>query len=113
MHPLTTFTLRLLRIQKISLHPLFCQGTSSHLGATSGSSTSRLLTSELKRCFQQKCSLPMAAMVETLLVTAANCTSVDLGELTEELKLCEYDIDLKNLKTQLQMLPDLVQCEGS
>ena len=41
----------------------------------------------------------MAAMIETLLVTAANSTSIDLGELPEELKLYENDIDLKKLKT--------------
>ena len=68
-----------------------------------------LLTNELKRHFQQKRGLPMAAMIETLLVTAANSTSTDLGELPEELKLYENDIDLKKLKTQLQMFPDLVQ----
>ena len=68
-----------------------------------------LLTNELKHRFQQKHGLPMAAMIETLLVTAANSTSIDLGELPEELKLYENDIDLKKLKTQLQMLPDLVQ----
>jgi hypothetical protein len=67
-----------------------------------------LLANELKRHFQQKRGLPMAAMIETLLVTAANSTTIDL-ELPEELQLYENDIDLNKLKTQLQMLPDFVQ----
>ena len=68
-----------------------------------------LLTNELKRCFQQKRGLPMAAMIEILLVTAAKSTSIDLGEPPEELNLYKNDIDLKKLKIQLQMLPDLVR----
>ena len=71
-----------------------------------------LLTRELKYCLQQKHGLPIAAMVETLLVTAANCTSV---ELSEELKLYENDIDLKKLNSATNVARSCVskECEGS
>ena len=49
--------------------------------------------------------MPMGAMIESLLVPAANSTAIDLGKHPEELQLYENDIDLKKLKTQLQMLP--------
>ena len=68
-----------------------------------------LLISELKRQFQQKRGLPIAAMMEKLLMTAANNTSIDLGELPEEMQLYKNDIDLQKLKHQLQMLPDLIR----
>ena len=82
MHRLTSFMLRLLRIQKTSLHLLYCQGTGSpprrpgtegavgHAFPSPKSCFQKqyfevldLLTNELKCRFQQKRGLPMAAMI--------------------------------------------------
>ena len=68
-----------------------------------------LLVNELKRRFQQKRGVPIAAMIENVLISAANRTSVELEELTTDLQMYERDIDLQKLKIQLQMLPDLIR----
>ena len=47
--------------------------------------------------------------MEKLLMTAANNTSIDLGQLPEEMQLHKNDIDLQKLKHQLQMQPDLIR----
>lgn len=68
-----------------------------------------LLINELKRWFQQKRGVPVAGVMEKLLLNAANRTCIELGELPEELELYKSDVDLPKLKTQLQMLPDLIR----
>ena len=125
MPHLISFILKL-RIQKTSLHPVLpryrqpprrpgTEGAAGHAFSSPESYFRKeyfevldMLANKLKRRFQQKNGLPMAAMIETLLVTAANSTSIDL-EIPKELHLYENDVDLSKLKTQVQMLPDLVR----
>lgn len=66
-----------------------------------------LLSSELKRRFQQKRGVPIAAMIENVLIHATNQT--DIGDLPAEIKMYENNVDLVKLKIQLQMLPDLLR----
>ena len=69
-----------------------------------------LLISELKRRFQQKRGMPVVAVLEKVLLDAANGTSgYESGELPEELNLSRNDVDLLRLKTQLLMLPDHIR----
>ena len=69
-----------------------------------------LLISKLKRRFQQKRGMPVVAVLEKVLLDAANGTSgFESGELPEELNLHRNDVDLLRLKTQLLMLPDLIR----
>lgn len=125
MPHLISFILRL-RIQKTLLHPMLpryrqpprrpgTEGAAGHAFSSPESYFRKeyfevldMLANELKHRFQQKRGLPVAAMIETLLVTAANSTFIDL-EIPEELHLYENDVDLSKLKTQLEMLPALVR----
>ena len=70
-----------------------------------------LLSSELRRRFQQKRGIPIAAMIEKLLIHVTNRTDVEIGigDIPVDLKLYEKDVDLGKLKIQLQMLPDLIR----
>ncbi|XP_062512635.1 zinc finger MYM-type protein 1-like [Corticium candelabrum] len=69
-----------------------------------------LLVNELKRRFQQKRGMPVAATIEKLLLDAVNGTyTMDGTALPEELQLYKDDLDLSRLKYQLSMLPDVVQ----
>ena len=70
-----------------------------------------LLSSELKRRFQQKRGVPIAAMIENVLIHATNQT--DIGDLPAEIKMYENDVDLIKLKIQLQMLPDLLRTRNT
>ena len=66
---------------------------------------------ELSRRCQQKNGLPIAASIEKLLLDAANHTLSVTCVLLEELNIILYpkEIDMTHLKTELQMLPDLVK----
>ena len=103
MHHLIHFILRL-RIKKSSLHPVLPRytqppkkpGAAGHAFSSLESYFRKEYFEVLnipKRRFQQKRGLPVATMIEILLVTAANSTSVDL-EIPEELHLYENDVDL-------------------
>ena len=74
-----------------------------------------LLSSELRRRFQQKRGIPIAAMIEKLLIHATNRTDVEIGigDIPADLKLYEKDVDLGTLKIQLQMLPDLIRTRNT
>ena len=67
-----------------------------------------LLISELQRRFQQKRGMPVAAIIEKILLDAANGAHNN-GELPQELQLYKNDIDLARFKIQLQMIPDLIR----
>jgi len=72
-----------------------------------------LLINELKSQFQQKRGLPVAAMIEKVLLNACNGLS-DSGDFPEEIQqLYQSDLDPPRLKVQLQMLPDLLEPEIS
>ncbi len=71
-----------------------------------------LLTSELKRRFQQKRGLPVVAVIEKVLLNAANGVS-NSGELPDELQLYQTDVDLPRLKIQLQMIPGLIRTRNT
>lgn len=66
-----------------------------------------LIVSELKMQFQHERGMPVAAMIEKVIVDAANGTSESV-DLPKELQLYEKDLDLARLKVQLQMVPDLI-----
>ena len=74
-----------------------------------------LLSSELRRRFQQKRGVPIAAMIEKLLIHATNRTDVEIGigDIPADLKLYEKDADLGKLKVQLQMLPDQIRTRNT
>ena len=96
MPHLISFILRLLRIQKTSLHPVLpryrqplrrpgTEGAAGHAFSSPESYFRKeyfevldMLANELRCCFQQRRGLPVAAVIETLLVTASNSTSIDL-----------------------------------
>ena len=62
---------------------------------------------ELKRRLQQEQGMPVAEVIERVLLDAANGTFS--GELPQELQMYKNDIDLTRLKVQLQMMPDLIR----
>ena len=66
-----------------------------------------LMIHELKRWFQQERGMPVAEVIERVLLDAANGTFS--GELPQELQMYKNDIDLTRLKVQLQMMPDLIR----
>lgn len=72
-----------------------------------------LLVNELKRRFQQKRGLPVVAVVERLLLEAANGTLNVCDQIPEELQLYKSDINLERMKTQLLMLPDLIRTRNT
>ena len=65
-----------------------------------------LLINELDRRFQQKRGLPLITVMEKTLLDAAN--SKFSGDLPEDLKIYNNDMNLMRLKIQLQMLPHLI-----
>ena len=65
-----------------------------------------LLINELKRRFQQKRGLPVAAEIEKKLLSAANGT---FKQICDDLQLYQGDLDFTRLQIQLQMLPDLIE----
>ena len=68
-----------------------------------------LLINELKQRFQQRCGLPVMAILEKVLMDYANgITAFCSTELPHEFDLYKDDLDLSKLKTQLSMLPDLI-----
>lgn len=71
--------------------------------------TLNLLISELKRRFEQKRGLPIVALIEKVLLSAANGQLASSDALSDELKVYENDINLPRLSIQLQMLPDLIR----
>ena len=64
-----------------------------------------LLISELKRRFQQRRGLPVAAGIEKMLLAAANGNP---EQVPDELQIYKNDLHLARLQVQLQMLPDLI-----
>ena len=64
-----------------------------------------LLISELKRRFQQRRGLPVAAGIEKMLLAAVNGNP---EQVPDELQIYKNDLDLARLQVQLQMLPDLI-----
>jgi len=66
-----------------------------------------LMIHELKRRFQQERGMPVAEVIERVLLDAANGTFS--GELPQELQMYKNDIDLTRVKVQLQMMPDLIR----
>ena len=68
-----------------------------------------LVHDELNRRFQQKNGIPVAASIEKLLLEAANGTLSDSCDISEQLKLYAKNVDIPHLKTEFQMLPDLVK----
>lgn len=65
-----------------------------------------LLASELKRRFQQKQGLPVAAVLEKTLIDAANSSP---DQVSDDLQIYKNDLNLVRLQTQLHMLPDLIR----
>ena len=57
-----------------------------------------LLISELQRRFQQKRGMPVVAVIERVIMNAANGT---VDDLSQDLKLYEKDVNLPKLKIQL------------
>ena len=64
-----------------------------------------LLINELKCIFQQKRGLPVVAVIEKTLLTAANGSP---EQVSDDLQIYNNDLDLVKLQTQLHMLPDLI-----
>ena len=64
-----------------------------------------LLINELKRRFAQERGLPVAVMIEKVLVTATN---ESITRLPDDMQLYENVLNLERLHTQLNMLPDLI-----
>lgn len=58
---------------------------------------------ELKRQFQQN-GLPVAAIIEKLLLEAAQATLSDSFDVAKELAFYAKDVDIPHLKMELQML---------
>ena len=67
-----------------------------------------LLINELQRRFQQERGMPMAVLIEKLLLEYSNASSSSKS-LPTELDIYKNDIDLSKLNFQLQMLPDLIK----
>ena len=65
-----------------------------------------MLINELKRRFQQKRGLPVAAEIEKTLLSTANGT---FKQICDDLQLYQGDLDFTRLQIQLQMLPDLIE----
>jgi len=84
-------------------------GGSSHRCRKQYFETLDLLINELKRRFQQKRGLTVAAMIQKVLLNTCNGLP-DSGDRPEEIQqLYQSDLDLPRLKVQLQMLPDLIR----
>ena len=65
-----------------------------------------LVTNELKRRFQQKGGLPVAAVIEKTMLAAAGGS---LEQVPDDFQIYKGDLDLARLHIQLQMLPDLIR----
>ena len=65
-----------------------------------------LVTNELKRRFQQKRGLPVAAVIEKTMLAAAGGS---LEQVPDDFQIYKGDLDLARLHIQLQMLPDLIR----
>ena len=63
---------------------------------------------ELKRRFQQERGMPVAAVLEKMLLDASQISFDDPGALPSELEMYSKDIDRHRLFAQLNMLPDLI-----
>ena len=64
------------------------------------------MTNELKRRFQQKRGLPVAAVIEKTMLAAAGGS---LEQVPDDFQIYKNDLDLARLQIQLQMLPDLIR----
>ncbi len=63
---------------------------------------------ELQKRFQQTRGMPIAVALEKTLLKASN--DHDSGnDIPEEIQLYSKDVDMKRLRVQLQMLPDLIR----
>ena len=65
-----------------------------------------LVTNELKRRFQQKRGLPVAAVIEKTMLAAAGGS---LEQVPDDFQIYKNDLDLARLQIQLQILPDLIR----
>lgn len=71
-----------------------------------------MISAELENRFQQKRGMPTAAAIENLILKAIDhSTAGDSEEYSEipELEVYKNDVNLVNLKAQLQMLPNLLK----